>query len=132
MFATLFGISLILHGLVHLLYSGQSLRKFELSAGFDWPDRSWYFGRLLGAQNTRKLIAVGLVVAALGFATAGSGLLLGAGWWQSAAVGTAVWSALVFLAGWDGTFKQLDNQGGFGVLINMGIIFLLEVLGWPG
>jgi len=31
------GIFFILHGLVHLLYAGQSLRLFELRPGMTWP-----------------------------------------------------------------------------------------------
>jgi hypothetical protein len=31
------GIFFLLHGLVHLLYAGQSLRFFELRPGMTWP-----------------------------------------------------------------------------------------------
>jgi hypothetical protein len=33
-----FGILLLIHGLIHLLYSGQSARRFELQPGMVWPD----------------------------------------------------------------------------------------------
>jgi hypothetical protein len=42
------GIFLVLHGLVHLLYFGQSARYFELKPGMTWPDGAWAFSRLLG------------------------------------------------------------------------------------
>jgi hypothetical protein len=37
----LFGVFVLLHGLVHLLYLGQSARYFELQPGLAWPDGSW-------------------------------------------------------------------------------------------
>jgi hypothetical protein len=36
------GIFLILHGLVHLLYYGQSARRFELAPGLTWPRRVFW------------------------------------------------------------------------------------------
>ena len=39
---------LFLHGMVHLLYAGHSLRLFELRPGLSWPDSSWAFSRLGG------------------------------------------------------------------------------------
>ena len=41
MFRIIFGIFIILHGLVHLLYFGQSTRYFELQPGMVWPDGAW-------------------------------------------------------------------------------------------
>ena len=35
-----FAVFLILHGLVHLLYLGQSAGTFELQPGLNWPDGS--------------------------------------------------------------------------------------------
>ena len=37
----LVSLLVILHGLVHLLYFGQSARLFELQPGMGWPDGSW-------------------------------------------------------------------------------------------
>ena len=34
-----FGVFIVLHGLVHLLYFGQSARYFELKPGMVWPVR---------------------------------------------------------------------------------------------
>ena len=38
MATVIFGVFLMLHGLVHLLYLGQSQRFFELQPGMTWPD----------------------------------------------------------------------------------------------
>jgi hypothetical protein len=58
---------LLLHGLVHLLYVGQSRRIFELQPGMVWPDGSWFFSRLFGDEPTRLLANVLLLLATLGF-----------------------------------------------------------------
>jgi hypothetical protein len=52
----LFGILLILHGLVHFLYAGHSRRLFELRPGFLWPESSWLFSKPLGVRITRLLV----------------------------------------------------------------------------
>jgi len=41
------GVFIVLHGLVHLLYFGQSWRFFELQPEMVWPEDSWAFSRLL-------------------------------------------------------------------------------------
>lgn len=52
------GVFLVLHGLIHLLYFGQSARLLELQSGMIWPDGSWIFSKLLGDNGTRTLAAV--------------------------------------------------------------------------
>ena len=49
------GVFVVLHGLVHLLNLGQSVRLFELQPGMTWPDGSWAFSRLLGNNRTRTM-----------------------------------------------------------------------------
>ena len=56
------GIFFVLHGLVHMLYFGQSIRLFELSPGLLWPDSSWAFSRIMGNQNTRLLASIACVL----------------------------------------------------------------------
>ena len=65
MIRTLFGIFIVLHGLVHLLYFGQSARYFELQPGMVWPDGSWLFTKLLGEESNRALTSSLLVLAAI-------------------------------------------------------------------
>jgi hypothetical protein len=43
MIRLIIGIFLLLHGLVHLLYFGQSARYFDLRPEMIWPDGSWAF-----------------------------------------------------------------------------------------
>ncbi|MFL7868087.1 MAG: hypothetical protein AB8I58_04625, partial [Anaerolineales bacterium] len=80
----------VLHGLVHLLYLGQSRRLFELQSGMTWPDGSWAFSKLLGDETTRLLAGILLILAAVGFVAAGVGVFAGQGWWRPLAIGSAV------------------------------------------
>lgn len=127
----LLGIFLILHGLVHLLYAGQSWRLFELRSGMLWPDGSWLFSQLLGDGSTRYLASTSLALAALGFVMGGLGLFFGQAWWRPTTVGAAVLSAVIFLMFWNGKFQAMDDQGGVGLIINLAILGLIFLLKWP-
>lgn len=131
MFRVLFGIFLALHGLVHVLYAGQSLRFFELQPGMVWPDGSWIFSPLLGDGSVRWLAGAAGILSALAFIAGGLGLLLAQDWWRPVVVGAAAFSSLVYLLFWDGKLSKLDGQGGVGLLINLAIIAVVLILGWP-
>jgi hypothetical protein len=122
------GIFSILHALVHLLYAGQALRVFELRPGLTWPDGAWLFSRLFGDLATRWLAAISLLLAALGFITGGLGLFFRAGWQQPVTVSAAVFSVLIYLLFWNGKFHDLPDQGMVGVLISLGILFVVIFL----
>lgn len=122
---------LILHGVVHLLYTGQSWRFFELHPGMVWPDGSWAFARLLGNHPTRVVASVALVVAAIGLIAGGLAVLLGQPLWQPVTVASLAFSGLLYIVLWNGKMEQLDNQGGVGLLINIGLLIALLVFRWP-
>jgi hypothetical protein len=107
---------------VHLLYAGQALRFFELRPGLAWPDGSWLFSKLFGAPATRRLAAVSLALAALGFLVAGLGVFLGTDWRRTVTLGATGFSVLIYLLFWDGRFHELPDQGGVGILINVAIL----------
>jgi hypothetical protein len=125
------GAFIVLHGLVHLLYFGQGRRLFELQPGMIWPDGSWAFSRLLGDGATRSLAAFACVVAALGFAVGGAGILLGQAWWRPLVVGSAAFSTAIFVLFWDGKLQRLANQGAIAILINVAILVAVLLLQWP-
>ena len=125
------GVFIVLHGLVHLLYFGQSRRFFELQSGMVWPDGAWAFSRLLGEGATRWLAGISCVLAAIGFVAGGAGILLGQAWWRPLTVASAVFSTAIFVLFWDGTMRRLDNQGAIAILINLAILVAVLVLGWP-
>ncbi len=125
------GVFIVLHGLVHLLYFGQSRRLFELQAGMVWPDGSWAFSKLLGEEATRWLAGTACILAALAFVTGGIAILAGQSWWRPAAVGAAAFSAAIFVLFWDGGLQRLADKGAIAILINLGILLAVLVLHWP-
>jgi hypothetical protein len=131
MLRILFGIFLILHGMVHLLYAGQSWRLFELSSGLTWPDGAWLFSRLLGDETTRLFATILLVLAALGLAVSGLGLFFRADWWRTVTIISAVFSSVLYFVMWNGKFERLPDQGGVGILLNIAVLVLILVFKWP-
>jgi hypothetical protein len=129
--ASLISIFLALHGLVHLLYLGQSRRLFELQAGMVWPDGSWAFSRLLGDGATRWLATIACGLAAVGFVAGGVGILARQPWWRPVVVGAAAFSSIAYILFWNGKMQRLDNQGGIGILINIAILVAVLILRWP-
>ena len=125
------GIFMVLHGLVHLLYFGQSARRFELRPGMTWPDGSWAFSRLLGDQSTRKLASLSCLVAAIGFVAGGVGLLISQVWWRPVVVAAAAFSSIAFILFWNGKLRKIDDQGGVGILINLALMLAVVVWQWP-
>jgi len=125
------GMFIVLHGLVHLLYAGQSGRRFELRPGMVWPDGSWAFSRLLGDQATRLLATICCILAAVGFAAGGIGILLGQAWWNPAVTASAALSTAMFFLFWNGKLQRLPDQGLIAILINGAILVAVLILRWP-
>ena len=121
MFRIIFGVFIVLHGLVHLLYFGQSARYFELQPEMVWPDASWAFSRLLGDEATRILASISCVLAAIGFVAGGIGILVMQAWWHPVVLGSAAFSAVIIVLFWDGTMQKLNDQGAIALLINLAI-----------
>jgi hypothetical protein len=122
---------LILHGLVHLLYFGQSQRYFELQPGLVWPDSSWAFSPTLGDGLTRALASASCVIAAIAFVAGGTGILIGRGWWRAPVVFAAAFFTVVLVLLWNGQLSRLDDQGAIAILINAAILVATLVLRWP-
>jgi hypothetical protein len=131
MATVIFGVFLILHGLVHLLYFGQSRRLFELQPGMSWPDGSWAFTKLLGDATVRNIAGLFLVIAAAGLIAGGAGLLSRQGWWRTPVLAAAALSALIYTLLWDGAAQHLDNKGGIGILISVMLLVVILLLRWP-
>jgi hypothetical protein len=128
MIRVVFGIIIILHGLVHLLYFGQSARFFELQPGMVWPSGSWAFSKLLGDGTTRTLANISLILAAIGFVAGGLALLFKQVWFQPVVAGAAILSILTYILFWNGKMLNLDSQGGVGILIDGAILISMFVL----
>lgn len=126
-----FGIFILLHGLVHLFYFGHSLRLFELTPNFVWPDGSWAFSTWLGVENSRKLAGILLVGVTITFLLGAIGFFVSQDWWRPLVTGAAVFSTLVYIFFWDGSTKMLSEKGGIGILINLALLAALWILQWP-
>jgi hypothetical protein len=112
MLQSILGVFIVLHGLVHLLYFGQSRRLFELQPGMAWPDGSWVFARLLGADATRWLASAACILAALGFVAGGAGIFIGQAWWRPVIVAAAHFLRCSFFFSGTGGFKGWTIKGG--------------------
>lgn len=123
----LIGVFVVLHGLVHLLYFGQSRRFFELQPGMLWPDGSWAFSRLLGDQATRLLASIACLLAAIAFVAGGFGVLVSQSWWRPIILGAATFSTVVYVLFWDGRPQKLHDKGAIAILINIAILFAMLV-----
>lgn len=128
MLIILFGILIVLHGVVHFLYFGQSARLFELRPGMVWPDGSWAFSKLLGDNFTRKLASILLLLAALGFAAGGGGLLSERAWALPLIGWASVFSMVIFITFWDSIAEKLNDNGGISILINLVILAVVILL----
>jgi hypothetical protein len=129
MFRAVFGVFLILHGLVHLLYAGQSWRIFELQPGMIWPEGSWALSRVAGINGTRLLASILLVLGAGVFVASGAGLLLKQSWWRPLVFAATVFSSLIYIIFWDGAFRNLSNQGAIGILLNV-VTVIVSIVGY--
>lgn len=122
MIRILFGIFVVLHGLVHLLYFGQSARFFEMQPGMVWPDGSWLFSKLVGDVTARTLANGSLILAAIGLVVGGAGMIFKQAWSHPILTGAAIFSTLIYIIFWNGKMQNLDTQGGIGILINLAIL----------
>lgn len=121
---TIVGIFLILHGLVHFLYAGQSIRLFELQSGMIWPDASWALSGSLRIEILRSFGGILCLVAGVLFIISGLGMLFDSGWWAPLTITTAILSVLIYIVMWNGRMQRLHDQGGIGILINLLIVIL--------
>ncbi len=126
-----FGVFIMLHGLVHLLYFGQSARYFDLKPRMLWPDGSWAFSRLLGNEAARNLASISLILAAMGLIVGGIGILASQAWWRPVVVGAAAFSSIAYIFFWNGRMQNLDAQGVVGILIDISILLAVLILRWP-
>jgi hypothetical protein len=122
------GALVVLHGLVHLLYSGQSWRLFELQPGMVWPENAWILSRLLGSQALRAVATLACALAAIGFVAGAAGIFLGHDWWRPIVVGSATFSTVLFALFWDGRTEHLAEKGAVGVLIDLAILIAVVVV----
>lgn len=119
----IFGIFMILHGLVFLFYFGLSRRLFELDSPLvGWLERSWLFSSFLADSAIRGLASVLYAGSTALFVLSGIGFLIKADWWNPLLLIAAILSSAVVIVFWDGHFQRLPDKGFIGVLINVALI----------
>jgi hypothetical protein len=131
MLAFLYGISVLLHGLVHLWYVTLSQRWVEFQPEMGWTGESWLFSPLLGDGATRGLATVLYSLATLGFVVGGVGVLVRQDWWRPVVIGSAAFSAVIIILFWDGGLPRIVEKGLLGFLINVALLVALLVFDWP-
>ena len=131
MLRIVFGLFILLHGLVHLFYFGHSRRYFELSPEMVWPDGAWAFSRVLGVETVRMLASILYLLATIGFVLGAVGIFGKQDWWRTVVLGTAVFSSVIVVLFWDGKTRRLADQGFVGLLINVAILVAALVFQWP-
>jgi hypothetical protein len=127
----LFGIFIVLHGLVHLWYVTLSQRLVEFQPEMGWTGESWLFSPLLGDAATRWLATVLYGLATLGFVMGGIGIFAQQAWWRPLVIGSAAFSAVIILLFWDGGLHMLVEKGLIGFLINVALLVALLIFDWP-
>ncbi|MGD8793055.1 MAG: hypothetical protein PVF47_10925 [Anaerolineae bacterium] len=127
----LFGIFVVLHGLVHLWYVTLSQGLVEFQAEMGWTGKSWLFSPLLGEGATRSLATVLYSLATLAFLIGGIGIFVQQAWWRPMVIGSAAFSAAIILLFWDGGLQMIVEKGLLGFLINAALLVALLVFGWP-
>jgi hypothetical protein len=118
----LLSLFLALHGLVHLLYFGQSAQLFILQPGLAWPIDSWAFSRLLAARRRRWVAGALCILSAAGFVFGAVGVALARIWGDPVVIASSGISILLFILFWDGHLRRLDQQGAVAVLLDLAIV----------
>ncbi len=119
---TLFGIFLILHGLVHAWYIVLSQRWVAFQPAMGWNGRSWLFTGLIGDPAARTAAAVVYALAGLGLVIGGVGWLARAGWAAGVLALSAGVSALGIALFWDGSGERIVEKGLLGLLISLALV----------
>lgn len=118
----LYGVFIVLHGLVHFWYVTLSQGWVEFQADMGWTGKSWLLSGVV-AKNTLGWLATALYsVAAVALIVSGGALLTGADWARTALLRSAAISSLVIVLFWDGSAELIVQKGLLGLLINLGII----------
>jgi len=126
-FTTLFGIFVILHGLVHLWFMVLSFGWVEFQQDMGWTGKSWLFSGWMRDAILNPLSGISFILSALGFVISGIGVLTNAAWTNTALLVTSIFSSLILIIFWDSATKLIVQKGLIGLLINIGIIALIAL-----
>jgi hypothetical protein len=127
MIAVLFGLFIVLHGLVHIWYVilAQKLVAFQPEMG--WTGQSWILTTRLGDATTRFWASLFYSFAAISMVMSGVGVMLLSGWYRPALLSSILLSSIILLVFWDGSPDKIVQKGLLGFIIN-GLILTTMVM----
>ncbi|MBN1247143.1 MAG: hypothetical protein JXC32_05755 [Anaerolineae bacterium] len=131
MLRTLFGIFVILHGLVHMWFVVLSRHWVPFEPEMGWTGKSWLFTPILGDTATRWVATILYTLVTITFVISGIGTLTRGEGWRPLMIASAAASAVMILLFWDGGTQYIVPKGLIGFLIDVGILVALLVLTWP-
>jgi hypothetical protein len=121
----LFGLFIVLHGLVHLWFVTLSQRLVAFQPEMGWSGTSWIFTNLLGDSTTRLLASGLYMLVTFAFVLSGVGIFIRADWWRLLLMASAICSSAIMVLFWDGSLQLVVTKGLLGLLINVGILLTL-------
>ena len=131
MIRIILGIFILLHGIVFIIYAGQSIRIFQLEEGMNWPDDSFTFSNMLSKEVIRLTAFVSFMIAGLGFMTGGILFLFNFNFWSTLVSSAAILSIILIVLFWDGKVTNIKLHGGIGILINVLLLLIIYVIKIP-
>jgi hypothetical protein len=121
----IFGIFIIMHGLVHMWYVALNQKWVEFKPDMAWTGKSWLLSGGVSEEVLRPVATILFVLSMLGFLVGGTGILLQINGWRSILLGTSILSLVTILVFWDGSGEMVVQKGLLGLLINVGIILYI-------
>lgn len=121
----LFGLFIILHGLVHLWYFTLSQGLVEFKPEVGSTGRSWLIAGLLGDSTTWLLGSILLVLSVIAFVISGIAVFARAAWWWPVLLGSAVFSSVSLLLFWDENIQLIVQKGLIGFPISLAVVLVL-------
>jgi|SRR5690606_2485622 len=116
---TIYGIFLVLHGLVHFWPATLTWRLVEFKPEMGWTGASFVLSRVLEESTVLTLAGVLFPLAGILFVISGIGVAMHADWARWLLTVSAVFSSLVLVLYWDGSTQMLVQKGLIGLVINV-------------
>ncbi|MEX1071639.1 MAG: hypothetical protein WEC37_03345 [Anaerolineales bacterium] len=127
-----FTIFVLLHGLVHMVYTAMARNWIPAPQGQEnWTGSSWLLAGQLGEQGTRNVGVVGFTLVTVLFGITAIGMMLRSPWATAWLAGSAILSSIFLLLMWDGKFQSLTEKGFIGLAINVALLILLFAFQFP-
>ena len=122
---TIFGIFILLHGLVHIWYIvlAQQWVAFKPEMGFS--GESWMFTKRLGDSATRKFASANYAVSTFLLVIAAIAILMASAWKIYPLLFGSMSSAVTIIIFWDGKKDKIIEKGLLGFIIDVTIIAVI-------